>query len=128
MLGGAIHAIFSFVKPQNYNWESTKSLSTVEVDASDVPLEEFSDERLIRAKAWILKWGIGFTFVIVVAWPALSLPAKVFNLEYFTFWAVIAIAWGTIGSAVIILLPLIESWETIQLVLRGMFTNYKMEK
>lgn len=128
LLGGAIHAIFSFVKPQNYNWESTKSLSTVEVDASDVPLEEFSDERLIRAKAWILKWGIGFTFVIVVAWPALSLPAKVFNLQYFTFWAVIAIAWGTIGSAVIILLPLIESWETIQLVLRGIFTNYKMEK
>ncbi|KAK6137220.1 hypothetical protein DH2020_029037 [Rehmannia glutinosa] len=42
---------------------------------------------------------------------------------------VIAIAWGTIASAVIIALPLIESWETIQNVLLGMFTNDRlMEK
>ena len=38
----------------------------------------------------------------------------------------IAIAWGTIGSAVIIGLPLIESWETIQMVILGMFTNDKL--
>ncbi|KAK4389118.1 Urea-proton symporter DUR3 [Sesamum angolense] len=40
--------------------------------------------------------------------------------------AVIAIAWGTIGSAVIIVLPLVESWETIQNVLLGMFTNDRL--
>lgn len=49
-----------------------------------------------------------------------------FNKGYFTFWAVIAIAWGTIGSAVIIALPLMESWETIQNVILGMFTNDRM--
>lgn len=50
-------------------------------------------------------------------------------MGYFTFWAVVAIAWGTIGSAVIIALPLIESWETIQSVCLGMFTNDRlMEK
>lgn len=48
---------------------------------------------------------------------------------YFYFWAVIAIAWGTIGSAVIIALPLIENRETIQAVILGMFTNDRlMEK
>ncbi|KAI5076039.1 hypothetical protein GOP47_0008895 [Adiantum capillus-veneris] len=124
LVGGAVHAILSFIEPQNYDWETTKSLSMVEVDASDVPLEEFSEEKLRRAKGWILKWGIGFTLVIVVLWPALSLPAKVFSLEYFTLWTVVAIAWGTIGSAVIIFLPLIESWQTIQLILRGMFIRY----
>lgn len=52
-----------------------------------------------------------------------------FSLGYFTFWAVIAIAWGTIGSAVIIILPLSESWQTISSVCVGMFTNDKlMEK
>lgn len=52
-----------------------------------------------------------------------------FNKGYFTFWAVIAIAWGTVGSAVIIALPLMESWETIESVLLGMFTNDRvMEK
>lgn len=41
----------------------------------------------------------------------------------------IAIGWGTIGSAVIIALPLIESWETIHSVIMGMFTNDRlMEK
>ena len=52
-----------------------------------------------------------------------------FNLGYFTFWAVIAVAWGTIGSAVIIALPLVESWETLKSVFLGMFTNDRlMEK
>jgi len=53
----------------------------------------------------------------------LSLPARVFSSGYFTFWAVISIAWGTIGSLVIIILPLIESRETIQRIIVGMFTN-----
>lgn len=52
-----------------------------------------------------------------------------FSIGYFTFWAVIAIAWGTIGSVAIIALPVIESWETIQSVILGMFTNDRlMEK
>ena len=52
-----------------------------------------------------------------------------FSKGYFYFWAVIAIGWGTIGSAVIIVLPLMESWETIQTVILGMFTNDRlMEK
>jgi hypothetical protein len=52
-----------------------------------------------------------------------------FSKGYFYFWAVIAIGWGTIGSAVIIALPIIESWDTIQTVILGMFTNDRlMEK
>lgn len=49
-------------------------------------------------------------------------------MGYFTFWAVIAIAWGTIGSAVIIILPVTESWQTISSVCVGMFTNDKLMK
>ncbi|KAH7414602.1 hypothetical protein KP509_14G001500 [Ceratopteris richardii] len=123
LVGGAVHLIWSFLEPQNYNWESTRGLRTVEEDASSVPLGEFSNEKLGRAKVWILKWGIGFTCMIVVLWPALSLPARVFSREYFTLWAVVAIAWGTVGSAIIIFLPLIESRETIKLILEGIFTS-----
>lgn len=49
-----------------------------------------------------------------------------FSQGYFTLWAIIAIAWGTIGSAVIIALPVVESWETIQNVFLGMFTNDRL--
>ncbi|KAI5057012.1 hypothetical protein GOP47_0028830 [Adiantum capillus-veneris] len=128
LVGGAIHAIFSFISPQNYDWESTKNLTMVEVDKIDVPLEEFSDHELRRAKGWILKWGVGFTLLIVVIWPVMSLPAKVFSSGYFTFWAVIAILWGTIGSVIIILLPIYESWESIGIILLCLFTSYEMKK
>lgn len=68
----------------------------------------------------IIKWLMLIVFY---------LNAGDFSLGYFTFWAIIAISWGTIGSAVIIALPLMESWETIQSVFLGMFTNDKlMEK
>ncbi|KAL7187923.1 hypothetical protein ACSBR1_037879 [Camellia fascicularis] len=127
--GGAIHAVCSFLWPQNYDWDTTKQITMVEKEKSELPAEEFKEEKLIRAKAWIVKWGVGFTVVIVLLWPLLSLPAGRFSEGYFTFWAIIAIAWGTIGSAVIIVLPLTESWQTIQSVILGMFTNDRlMEK
>ncbi|KAL9683356.1 hypothetical protein QQ045_015177 [Rhodiola kirilowii] len=126
LTGGAIHAICSLLWPQNYDWEGTKNITRVEKYAEDLPAEEFRDDKLVSAKRWIVKWGLGFTVIIVVLWPILSLPAGQFSLGYFTFWAVIAVAWGTVASVVIIALPLIESWETIQSVCLGMFTNDRL--
>ncbi|KZV31726.1 hypothetical protein F511_00530 [Dorcoceras hygrometricum] len=126
LVGGAVHAVSSFIWPQDYDWESTKQITVVEKEKSELSIEEFKEEKLIRAKRWIVKWGVGFTLVIVVLWPILTLPAGQFNKGYFRFWAVIAIAWGTIASVVIIALPLMESWETIQSVMLGMFTNDRM--
>ncbi|KAM7262660.1 hypothetical protein ACFE04_000343 [Oxalis oulophora] len=129
LTGGAIHAVCSLLWPQNYEWDTTKQITMVEKEKTELPQEEFNEEKLKNAKSWIIKWGVGFTGVIVILWPALTLPAGDFNLDYFTFWAVIAITWGTIGSAVIIALPVMESWETIQSICPGMFTNDRlMEK
>ncbi|KAK4435571.1 Urea-proton symporter DUR3 [Sesamum alatum] len=126
LVGGAVHAGCSLMWPQDYDWKTTKQITVVEKEKSELSADEFKEEKLIRAKRWIVKWGVGFTLVIVVLWPILTLPAGQFNTGYFTFWAVIAIAWGTIGSAVIIVLPLVESWETIQNVVVGMFTNDRL--
>ncbi|WOL04353.1 urea-proton symporter DUR3 [Canna indica] len=123
LTGGFVHAVCSILWPQNYDWGTTKKITTVEKVQTDLPTEEFKEEKLLRAKAWIIKWGAAFTAIIVIIWPVLSLPARKFSLQYFTFWAVIAIAWGTIASVVIIILPLTESWGTIVCVLSGMFTN-----
>ncbi|CAA2992765.1 urea-proton symporter DUR3 [Olea europaea subsp. europaea] len=126
LTGGAVHAVCSFLSPQNYDWGTTKQITVVEKEKTELPVEEFKEEKLIRAKAWIVKWGVGFTIIIVILWPLLTLPAGQFNKGYFTFWAVIAIAWGTVASAVIIALPLMESWGTIQNILIGMFTNDRL--
>lgn len=125
LVGGAVHAACSFAWPQHYDWESSRQITTVEsvVDGDESLAEELKEERLVRAKRWIVRWGVAFTAVIVVLWPALSLPAGRYSAGYFTLWAAIAIAWGTVGSAVIIFLPLVESWDTICMVCAGMFTN-----
>ncbi|XP_057786662.1 urea-proton symporter DUR3 [Salvia miltiorrhiza] len=126
LVGGAVHAACSFVWPQNYDWETTKQITVVEKEKSEVSDEELREEKLILAKRWIVKWGVGFTLVIAVIWPILTLPAGQFSKGYFTFWAVIAIAWGTVASGVIIALPLMESWATIKTVVLGMFTNDRL--
>lgn len=129
LTGGAVHAVCSLLWPQNYEWDTTKKITMVEKEKTDLPAEEFNESKLISAKTWIIKWGVGFTIVIGLLWPLLTLPARQFSEGYFTFWAIIAIAWGTIGSAVIIVLPLTESRKTIRRVLLGMFTNDRlMEK
>ncbi|KAM7493795.1 hypothetical protein LguiB_028404 [Lonicera macranthoides] len=124
--GGVVHFVCSVLRPQNYEWDTTKQITMVEKEKSELPVEELKEEKLLKAKVWILKWGVGFTFVIAILWPLLSLPAGQFSKGYFTFWAVIAIAWGTVGSAIIIALPLMESWKTIESVLLGLFTNDRL--
>jgi Na+/proline symporter len=121
--GGAIHAIMSYLSPQNYDWVSTRHITMVDRANIDVPEEEFNETKLKHARTWIIRWGIAFTILIAIIWPIFALPAKVFSEGYFAFWASIAIIWGTVGSLVIILLPLYESRETIRFILSGMFTN-----
>jgi len=88
LTGGVVHAVCSMLWPQNYDWSTTKQITVVEKEKTDLPVEEFKEEKLTRAKVWIVKWGIGFTILIVILWPILSLPAGNFELHYdflFTF-------------------------------------------
>ncbi|KAL1552681.1 urea active transporter [Salvia divinorum] len=126
LVGGAVHGACSFVWPQDYDWESTKQITVVDKEKSEASDEELKEEKLVLAKRWIVKWGIGFTLVIAVIWPILTLPAGQFSKGYFTFWAAIAIGWGTVASGVIIALPMMESWATIKMVVLGMVTNDRL--
>eukprot|EP00270_Netrium_digitus_P009623 TRINITY_DN2933_c0_g1_i1.p1 TRINITY_DN2933_c0_g1~~TRINITY_DN2933_c0_g1_i1.p1 ORF type:complete len:727 (+),score=169.16 TRINITY_DN2933_c0_g1_i1:137-2317(+) len=123
LTGGAVHAIISFISPDNYDWESTRALQMLDKDGQGLDMEEYDDSKLEHSRMWIIKWGCVFTFLIVVLWPIAALPAGVFSEGFFTFWAVISISWGTIGSLVIIILPLYEHWDIIALIIDGMFSN-----
>lgn len=79
LTGGSVHAICSILWPQNYDWHTTKQITLVEKEKSEQPEEEFNEEKLMVAKAWIIKWGVGFTVLIVILWPLLSLPAGKFH-------------------------------------------------
>lgn len=81
LTGGAVHAVCSLLWPQNYDWDTTKQITVVEKEKSELSEEEFNEEKLIKAKSWIVKWGVGFTIVIVILWPILSLPAGKFQFH-----------------------------------------------
>ena len=84
LTGGAVHAVCSLLWPQNYDWDTTRQITRVEKEKSELPAEEFREEKLIRAKAWIVKWAIGLTIVLVILWPLLSLPIGKFKQQQFS--------------------------------------------
>merc|ERR1719389_1537707 len=117
---GIIHALFSLAKPQNYDFITMKEIKMPEDDQRGLAPEDFGDEFLNSAAAWVKKWGFGFTIVMVVIWPILTIPAGVFTKEYFAFWVFVSLMWGFTATFVIITLPLYESSDAILGVLFGM--------
>lgn len=109
---GIIHMLLSLAKPQNYDFKSMGDIKMLENDNRGLAKEDFGDDLLREAKVWVQKWGWGFTIVMVVVWPLLSIPAGVFTKSYFAFWVFISLAWSFVATFVIIVLPISESWDT----------------
>jgi urea-proton symporter len=121
---GIIHYVYSvFVDPQDYDFdELDKNISLVENDLRGLTAEEKDPKLLKNAESWIVKRGFALTIILIVVWPLLSIPAGVFSKSYFAFWVLISIAWGFGAGIVITILPLTESSEEINSVLKGMIT------
>lgn len=114
--------VFGFVAPQNYDWESMKNIPLVDADdKSGLDEEDYTDEKLEEASTWIARYGYGVTFILIVLWPLLSIPAGTFSKAYFGFWVQVAIFWGVAATIGIIGLPIYESIDDIRAVLYGMF-------
>merc|ERR1712050_25881 len=74
-------------------------------------------EALLKAKAWIFRYGWGYTLLLCVAWPLACIPLAAFGKSTFQLWVALALMWGWVGGLVIILLPIYESFSTIRDVL-----------
>lgn len=130
---GIVHATMSFMNPQNFDFSTLND--RIQLIDDTLPKfeedEESNPKQLEESLKWIQKWGWGFTFIMIIVWPCLSLLAGcgtptgcgVFNKGYFNLWVAIALTWGTVATAVIIILPVYESWAEISTTLQGMFTN-----
>jgi len=124
---GLIHTLWSLASPQNYNWESMGQIAMLEDDQSGLDPAEFSEEFLNGALLWVKRYGFGFTILMAVIWPVLSLPAGVFTKSYWAMWVFISLAWGFVASFVIIALPLYESKDALLGVLFALVgKQYKM--
>jgi len=117
---GLIHTLWSLASPQNYNWESMGKIEMLEDDQRGLDPEEYSDAVLDKALRWVKSYGYGFTILMAIIWPILSLPAGVFTQSYWALWVFISLAWGFIASFVIIALPLYESKDALLGVIYAM--------
>jgi len=120
---GLIHFVWSmWIDPHDYDFaELDKHILLVEDDQRGLTEEEKDPVALRRAERWITRRGYALSLILIIIWPVLSVPERVFTQAYFSFWVLVAIAWG-FGSAIIItILPLTESSEEINRVLSGLF-------
>jgi len=126
---GFIHYVYSkFVDPQDYDFSTLDSnIHLVEEDMRGLGPEEQDKDELRRAKRWITRRGYLLTFVLILVWPILSIPAQIFTESYFAFWVLVSIAWGFGAAITITLLPLFESQAEIGRVFSGLW-NYMTGK
>ena len=105
---GFIHFVYSkFFDPQNYDFSILNdNIHLVEQDLSGLGAEEQDKVMIRKTKRWITNRGYVLTFVLIILWPILSIPAQVFTKSYFAFWVVVCFAWGFGAAIVISVLPL----------------------
>jgi len=119
-----IHWAYSrFADPQNYDFgELETHISLVEKDdLRGLTRDQRDPIVLSRYEQWITRRGYVLTFVLLFAWPMLSIPAGIFSRGYFAFWVSISIAWGFSSAVVIIVLPILESFDDIRYVAEGVY-------
>ena len=135
-MSGIVCTVMSKMNPQNFDLATLKDgIALIDDTLPDLDDEEKDEEALLASLKWITKWGVGFSVIMVIVWPCLSLPAGcgdgscgVFSEGYFTFWVIIALAWGLLATVVIIVLPLYESREVLGNVIKGLLTGAKHEE
>ncbi len=111
-----ICTIMSLINPDDCDWSTTRAIPLIEDDPNaHIPFE--TEENLERALKKIGLSGLIITLILVVVWPALTLPVGVFSAPYFRFWVFLSFAWGFLSCVVMILLPLWESRDGVMVVL-----------
>jgi len=114
-----ISTLIACIMPQNYDWSKmNEGIKLVGGDGGENAKVlgaawESSPEFLLEAKAWILKYGVGWTAWLTVGWPVLTMPWGVFKVSIYSLWASIAVCWGYAAGIIIISLPIIENRATI---------------
>eukprot|EP00592_Proboscia_alata_P012032 CAMPEP_0194393512 /NCGR_PEP_ID=MMETSP0174-20130528/123337_1 /TAXON_ID=216777 /ORGANISM="Proboscia alata, Strain PI-D3" /LENGTH=687 /DNA_ID=CAMNT_0039189203 /DNA_START=27 /DNA_END=2090 /DNA_ORIENTATION=+ len=120
---GFIHIVWSLlIDPTDYDFaELNGKIRLVEQDMSGLGEEQQDAKLLADSHRWITRRGYILSFVLIILWPILSVPAGKFSRNYFAFWVLVAIAWG-FGSAIIItVLPIAESQDELGTILSAMF-------
>jgi Na+/proline symporter len=105
-------------KEQPFEWETMREgIKRVEQVKDELPEFEMTAEYLDPAAKYVFKYGVGYSVFLIFVWPLAVIAWGVFDKANYTLWASVAYCWGYIGSLVIVVLPVYESWGSLQNVL-----------
>lgn len=123
--GGAICVIGSYAKRVPFEWaELRKKITLVEMSEAEIDKQQQDEVTLKKAFHYSLKGGGIMTLILVVFWPLpLFFSGYVFDIGFFTFWAMIAVVWNSVAAFFIIGLPLYDARHGIAQVARGQKTK-----
>mmetsp|Transcript_26647 Transcript_26647/g.68655 ORF Transcript_26647/g.68655 Transcript_26647/m.68655 type:complete len:685 (+) Transcript_26647:445-2499(+) len=110
--------ILSFIFPQDFDWNELQKIPVAHGKTEHEVLDHDTRMELNKIYSICIKTGAGLTFVLLVAWPCLALPAQVFGLGYFTFWVILSMIWGLIAAILCIFWPLYDARETIKCIIK----------
>jgi urea-proton symporter len=122
LVGAIVTIVGSMIRPDNFDFRVMKQKIMI-VDAkirrAATGHESDEDYYLNRQLKFRYKFGIALALVLVVVWPLpLYLSGYVFSQVAYSVWVGIAVAWAAVAATVVILLPVIESRNSIVKVLK----------
>eukprot|EP00178_Gracilaria_changii_P014237 TRINITY_DN40295_c0_g1_i1.p2 TRINITY_DN40295_c0_g1~~TRINITY_DN40295_c0_g1_i1.p2 ORF type:complete len:677 (-),score=105.46 TRINITY_DN40295_c0_g1_i1:4833-6863(-) len=118
LTAAVVCTVLSILKPDDCDWSTTKAIPLIE-DDPNAHIAFETEEALEKALKKIGLIGLLVAFLLMILWPALTLPAQVFSKNYFLFWVIISFVWGIVSCALMVILPLVESRHGILTLLTG---------
>jgi Na+/proline symporter len=110
LFSGLIHVVYSLIWPDNFDMSTLNDkIPLIEQDLSGLGPEERDPKLLKGAYWWIISRGWVLTIILIIAWPALSLPQGVFSQSYFAFWVWISVVWGFCAAMILTFMPIFEA-------------------
>lgn len=130
--------ILTWIKPQNFDWESTKAIQqvadpeedtkntiSIPIEPKPVVVEETPEEMmagLLKASRFAKISSVILTLVLVILWPLPMFGSQyVFSREFFTGWVVVSIIWIFCSTCAVAIYPVFESRAAIATVFKGMY-------
>ncbi len=119
LVGGAITAVWSFVKNRDFDWTKIKEkIKLVEMAEADVEQMALDEQTLKKAFRFSLKGGGLMTLALIVFWPLpLYFTGYVFNVPFYGLWVGIAVSWVSGAAFFIIGLPIIQARRSIKQII-----------
>lgn len=122
-----ITVVGSLLVPDNFDFLKLKQKILLVDDRIRSMLKRDTDERLLlQASTFSKRLGLGIALFLVLVWPmSFYLTESVLDLEMFTAWIFLAVAWAFGAACIVIILPIVEARTSLGKLIQRPDTDRK---